>query len=656
MGTHGILNGAVRLARRSALAVAFAAAALCGLPQTALAADAQPVGSIDILHVNDIHGRYEVDGVNAFAAVKGLADAEGVALTLDAGDTFHGASFATVSQGGSIAQLLDAAGFDATTPGNHDWSYGADRLLELDASGSFSVLAANVVDAETGEPYFAQPYLLKTVDLEGEDGEPTGERVQVGVLGVIDPGFYTSTPGKNVAGLSFTDPVAAANETAAALRAAGADIVICLTHNADPQALAADLVGVDAVIAGHEHLAIDEAVTAADGREVAVVECPSSPSADYFGSIGLLTLQIERADDGALSVSSHTDEQLATAQLTARDEGVAALTERIVADNAIILDQVVGTSAGDYPYGSAQGTEPGGWERVRTEDTEIGHLVTGSYLALTDADLAFENAGGIRGGVSAGDVTVGDLISISPYGNTLATYELTGAQVRATLEHSLDISKACRDVLARQIEAIENGGDPMAYSWPENSGSVIVVGGATMLVDWDRPAGERIRSIEVGGEPLEDARVYTVAMNSYLPGLTDEYPAFADMDLVAEWGTCEEALRALVAADGWEQLVDELTGTVSYADPDTGDPDAGDEDTPLVPLEPAEPVDGAGGAADDGAADDGVTAGDLPRTGDAGTLTVSVLAGLGALCAGAGAGLAWRRPARRARECDRERR
>ena len=189
MGTHGILNGAARLARRSALAVAFAAAALCGLPQTVLAADAQPVGSIDILHVNDIHGRYEVDGVNAFAAVKGLADAEGVALTLDAGDTFHGASFATVSQGDSIAQLLDAAGFDATTPGNHDWSYGADRLLELDASGSFSVLAANVVDAETGEPYFAQSYLLKTVDLEGEDGEPTGERVQVGVLGVIDPGF-----------------------------------------------------------------------------------------------------------------------------------------------------------------------------------------------------------------------------------------------------------------------------------------------------------------------------------------------------------------------------------------------------------------------------------------------------------------------------------
>ena len=627
MGTHGILNGAARLARRSALAVAFAAAALCGLPQIALAADAQPVGSIDILHVNDIHGRYEVDGVNAFAAVKGLADAEGVALTLDAGDTFHGASFATVSQGDSIAQLLDAAGFDATTPGNHDWSYGADRLLELDASGSFSVLAANVVDAETGEPYFSQPYLLKTVDLEDEDGEPTGERVQVGVLGVIDPGFYTSTPGKNVAGLSFTDPVAAANETVAALRAAVADIVICLTHNADPQAFAADLVGVDAVIAGHEHLAIDGIVTAADGREVAVVECPSSPSADYFGSIGLLTLQIERADDGALSVSSHTDEQLATAQLTARDEGVAALTERIVADNATILDQVVGTSAGDYPYGSAQGTEPGGWERVRTEDTEIGHLVTGSYLALTGADLAFENAGGIRGGVSAGDVTVGDLISISPYGNTLATYELTGAQVRATLEHSLDISKACRDVLARQIEAIENGGDPMAYSWPENSGSVIVV----------------------GGEPLEDARVYTVAMNSYLPGLTDEYPAFADMDLVAEWGTCEEALRALVAADGWEQLVDELTGTVSYADPDTGDPDAGDEDTPLAPLEPAEPVDGAGGAADDGA-----TAGDLPRTGDAGTLTVSILAGLGALCAGAGAGLAWRRPARRARECDRE--
>ncbi len=472
----------LRAARRSGVAFALAAAAVCGLPQAALAdTGAQDAGSIDIVHVNDIHGRYEVDGVNAFAALKGVADETGVALTLDAGDTFHGASFATVSRGESIARLMEAAGVDATTPGNHDWSYGAARLDELDDAYGFSVLAANVVDAETGDAYFDDPYILKDVDLEDEEGNPTGERITVGVLGVIDEDFYTSTPLANVEGLSFTDPVAQASATAAELRERGADIVICLTHNEDPQGFAAAVSGVDAVVSGHEHIAIDETVTAADGREVPVVEVPSSPAADYFGVIGVLTLDIDETEDG-YAVSSHEERQVQTADCAGDDAEIADLTDRIVSDNDAILGGVVGESTREYPYGVAQGTEPGGWERVRTEDTPIGHVVTGSYLAQTGADLAFENAGGIRAGVPAGEVTAGDLISISPYGNTLATYELTGAQILEALEHSLDISKACRDVLAQQIAAIEAGEDPMRYSWPGNSGSVLVVGGATMEI------------------------------------------------------------------------------------------------------------------------------------------------------------------------------
>ncbi|WP_289544724.1 bifunctional metallophosphatase/5'-nucleotidase [Enorma phocaeensis] len=592
------------------------------------------------MHVNDIHGRYEVDGVNAFAALKGVSDEVGAALTLDAGDTFHGDSFSTVTEGESIARLMEASGIDATTPGNHDWSYGATRLDELDDRYDFSMLAANAVYADTGEPYFDNPYLLKTVRLEDEGGNEAGDAITIGVIGVIDEDFYSSTPLANVEGLRFADPAEAATRAATALREQGADIVICLTHNEDPQGLAQATSGIDAVISGHEHLAIDETVTAADGREVPVVEVPSSPSSDYFGVIGVLTLEIQKTDAG-YAVASHTESQVPTTTCGGEDDAIVSLTEQIVSENSAMLNAVIGYSDQAYPYGVTQGTEPGGWERVRTEDTPIGHVVTGSYLALTGADLAFENAGGIRAGVPAGEVTAGDLISISPYGNTLATYELTGAQILETLERSLDISAACRDVLARQIAAIEAGEDPMQYSWPDNSGSVIVVGGATMQVAWGAPSGERIRSIAIDGEPLDGDRVYTVSMNSYLPGLADEYPAFASMVLVQEWGTCEEALRALVSETGWEERMRGLTGTVEYVA-------AGDSEEPSTPASPESP-DTSGQSAGQGSAGQGAAdaaGGSLPKTGDP-SAWVALIGGAGALAAGSGV-VAARRGGRRA--------
>lgn len=661
---HGIHNRGVGFPTHiasAAVALAVAGGLLCPA-----AAFAEPIGSLDIVHINDIHGHYAIDyeneedgteaTINAFSALKQVIDEVDPAFALDAGDTFHGDSFATVCSGTSVAELLETAGVDATTPGNHDWSYGSEQLESIDTAFDFSVLAANVIDAGTGEAYFEHPYLLREVALEDEDGNPTSTTVTVGVFGVIDEGFYTSTPAKNVEDVRFEDAAEVADDMAEELRTQGADIVVCLSHNADPQELAQQTSGIDAVVAGHEHIAIDDTVTSADGTEVAVVEAPSSPAADYFGTVGVLTLDIADDGDGTYSVEDHAEEQIATADpaFIDTDPEIAAATETILEMNAEILDEPVGTSESDYPYSTS--AAPGGWELIRTQDEPIGHLVTGSYLVQTGADLAFENAGGIRGGVTAGDVTAGDLISISPYGNTLSTYKLTGAQIREALETSLDISKACRDVLALQVEALENGEDPFQYSWPSNSGSVLVVGGAVMEIDWDQPRGSRLVSIEVGGAPLDDARTYTVAINSYLPGCTDEYPMFGDMELVAEWGTCEEALRDLVSQDGWEQLVTEVSGSTTYVE-------AGEDPEPTPEPEPA--PDPAPAPGDDEPADDkpvdnepadtpadsqkpGSTtaSGTLPQTGDASAVAGLVFAA-GALCSGIGAGMIVRRPRRK---------
>lgn len=622
------------LGRRMVLrAVALVAATLALFTMPVATWAETHTGEIVVAHTNDIHGYYTYDSRNGaigFPIAQTLLDEIDPDLVLDAGDTFHGQSFATVTEGESIAQLMDALGFDATTPGNHDWSYGAAQLEAIDAASDFSVLAANVVDSATGEPAFGTS-ITKDVEVTLDDG--TTEVVRMGVLGVIDEDFYTSTPVANVAGLTFTDPVAAANQAAAELRAAGCDVVIALTHNEDPEGFAQATAGIDAVIAGHEHLVIDTTVANSAGDEVAVVE-----AGHYFQYLGVLNLAVALDDDGTWDVTGHTESPIPFTDVTEdmADADVAAMVAEIEADNDQILAEVIGSSTGSYPYSSTE--LPGGWERVRTEDTPIGHLVTASYLDATGADLAIENAGGIRGGVEPGDVTAGDLVSFSPYGNTLATYTMTGAQVLDTFQRSYDLMWACRDVLQKQTEALEAGEDPYAYTWPDSSGSVLVIGGATVEADWSRPEGERVVSLTIDGEPIDPARTYTVAMNSYVPQLTDLYPAFANMQLAQEWGSCEQALRSFVGSDGWEDVVYPLSGTVFYveaADPD--EPTTPDE--PVQPDEPAVPGegDGAGDSATDvaGTPQDlaGATtvAGKLPQTGD--------FAGLAGAVAAAGVGL-----------------
>ena len=615
----------------------------------ASAAELPDDGSLSVVHTNDTHGRYSVSdasgqALNAYGAVAALAERVGADLILDAGDTFHGSSFATASKGSAIAQLMDAAGYDATTPGNHDWSYGASRLTELDQNSSFSVLAANVANAATGEAYFDTPYLLREVALADDEGNLTGRSVTVGVLGVIDEDFYNSTAPSNVAGVAFSDSVEAANEVAAELRAAGAEVVVALTHNEDPQAFAKATKGIDAVVAGHEHVAVDETVESADGRSVAVVEVPSSPSADYFERIGVLTIDLEALEDegtsakatgtrnssaGRFVVQGHTSQTVSTADEAKPNEAIDALTKRLVEQNDAALAEVVGHSDKAYEYAPSTASAPGGWELVRTQDTPIGHVVTSAYLAQTGADLAFENAGGIRGGIPAGDVTAGDVLAVSPYGNTLATYKMTGAQVLDAIERSLSLSADCREVLAKQMAAVQAGEDPMQYQWPKNSGSVLAVGGATMKVDWGKPDGKRVVEITVGGERLDADRVYTVALNSYLPGATDTYPSLAKAKLVHEYGTCEEALRAFIAQSDWEQVVGRALGSVEYVgggdlNPGGGSDSGGDGSRPDAERPDSNtPSGGAHGGSGGGLAATGDFAGIAVVFGAAGAVLIA---------------------------------
>ncbi len=212
-----------------------------------------------IVHTNDIHGYYTATGKGAigFAKLKTLSDFVDAELILDAGDTYHGQAFATVEKGLGIAELMKEVGYDAMTVGNHDWSYGAERLKELEKAQGFPILAANVTDKE-GNAYFDTPYLTKTVTADD------GKTLKVGIVGVIDSSFYDHTASENVKDVSFKAQAAAASETAKTLKAEDGedcDIVIALAHIADCEDFVSELSDVDVVIAGHQHLLIDTSYT-----------------------------------------------------------------------------------------------------------------------------------------------------------------------------------------------------------------------------------------------------------------------------------------------------------------------------------------------------------------------------------------------------------
>ena len=606
-----------RFLPRLTLTAVLLAGALAGIPNLAFAGNPPATidGIVTVMHTNDIHGSYKYSynaskgtGTVGFDGLAVLYSAQNSApdFLLDAGDTFHGQSFATMSEGKSIAELMDtfyADGYDATTPGNHDWSYGADKLRTMTGystiSSPFAVLCANATSLNG----VWSSSITKTLDRTWKDSEGASTfnyQIKVGVVGAMDESLGNSLRADLVAGTSFSSAAGAINAEAKRLREdEGCNVVVCIAHTLNAKTFAAQLDGVDALIAGHEHVNLDENVTGADGKPVRVVEAGSA-----FAEVGLLSIPYEYAtkgteatDDDEITVpAADSAEKLYTAKdvndlLADPDKGSSyqSCLDGVRNNKIKPLDdafeaassEVLGTSTADYFYGEdAAGTH--GWEMVRTTDFRpsnpgditkaqtIGHVICGSHLDLTGADLAIENAGGIRGGIAAGDVTAGNVIAISPYGNTVETWTMTGADFLTALEHSLQISDKCNDSYEKQQAYVADGHTEQEaqdmFKWPDNSGSVLSFGGINVTIDWTQPEGKRIVSATLAkdGTALDPAKTYTVATNNYIITNTTDFPTFANATKHTEWGTCEAALRALIGQNGWEKKLASLAGTISF--------------------------------------------------------------------------------------------
>ena len=458
---------------------------------------------INILHTNDVHGRAEHDasnGVIGYPIYKTIIDeykAAGNTLVFDAGDAVHGTNFATLSEGESMIKLMNELGIQAMTPGNHEFNYGFDRLKELESQANFQFLASNVAN-EAGENPFKSG---TTFDAEG---------YTIGVFGLATPETkYKSNP-LNTVGIEFTDVVAAAQKEVESLKAKGADVIVLLSHLGMDESseintfTVLDAVdGINLVIDGHSHHTLPE------GRQYKDTLIASTGS--YLSNIGLSTISINK-ETGAVSLKARLISYEEAQGYTPNSDIQDKIDEYNMA-NEVVLGQVIGNTL----------TELDGVRgNVRTKETNLADLITDSMLKETGADVVITNGGGIRASIDAGEITMGEALTVLPFGNLVTVIEVTGQ----------DIADAIK--FGAQYYPNANGGFPQiagaTYKIITELKPVLDANGLPTVDENGEPVMSyqfsAIEDITVGGAPIDLTKTYKLATNDFMAVGGDGYTMF----------------------------------------------------------------------------------------------------------------------------------
>jgi 5'-nucleotidase len=465
-----------------ALAAAGDARAQKRRQQTAPAGEATV--RVTLLQVNDVYQISPVDkgrrgGLARVATLRRRIEAESPhTLYLLAGDTLSPSVASNIFKGRQMIAAWNATGLDIAVLGNHEFDFGDAVLRERMRESKFTWLGSNVFERKTGKPFNGMPPFVVR-EFEG---------VRVGFFGLTTTDTaQSSSPGE---GVEFRDPCLTARGAIRALRARGVRTVVAVTHLtlAADKRLARCAPGIDAIIGGHEHTVL----TSLSGR-TPIFKMGSD--ARNLGRIDLLISKRTRAlvsmDWEIIPVTDETEEDPRAASVVAEFEKTLSAE----------LDKPVGRTA--VPLDARQETN-------RTRETNLGSYIADAYRQQTGAQVALLNGGSIRSNTTyaPGELTKRDVLSILPFENPIVMVEVTGAQIRAALEHGV----------SRVREEKEAGLFPQ-------------VSGLRFTYDGRRPAGARVTSITIWineneNAPLDDGKTYTLAANTYVLGGGDGYTMF----------------------------------------------------------------------------------------------------------------------------------
>ena len=473
-----------------------------------------------IVHTNDVHGRLSdnigYDGLAAY--ITDLKNSGDTVLLFDAGDTFQGLADVNYFEGASAADIMNAVGYTAMAPGNHDFDFGVDNLLSLAHTLDFPVLCLNVLDTATGKPLFETSHIFEA------DG------MKIGVFGVLAPETGTvEICAEGIDKLTFLggeELYTAVQNEVDLLKSQGCTYIIGLSHlgldaKSEPNRssdLAANVTGIDLIIDGHSHTELPEGMLVNSTLIVSTGE--------YLEYIGVV-----RLSDGKPAVS-----RVSSAEYTKKDPEITALIQEWTAEVDEALSQVIATTAYDLN---------GDRSFCRTQETNLGDLLTDAFLWYVNeqglsADGALVNGGAIRESVPAGDITLKSVNSVQPFGNTLLIMETTGAALLAAMEAN-------------------------TATVPEEEGGFPQVSGIEYTLDTDKTyvPGEisRVTITSVNGKPFEEDEIYYLATNDYIAAGGDKYAVFAGSEYV-DLGITTDTVLVRYITDVLGGYVDE-----TYAEP-----------------------------------------------------------------------------------------
>ena len=519
---------------RKFLSVLLAFAMMLSLGVTTLAAEDTAVGTTAveqtyagktvILHSNDVHGA--ITGYACIAALKTDYESRGAEVILvDAGDYSQGTTNVSTTKGADAVAMMNAAGYDVVTIGNHELDYGYEQLMDNMSKAEFKVVCADVFDAD-GTTIFDANYTYTT-----KSG------VKVGFFGLETPEAQTKVNPALIKGLTFaTDDLwAVSQKQIDAL--ADADVVICLSHlgvdNETKPYTSYDLwnntKGIDMIIDGHSHTVM----TKGDKNE------PIQSTGTAFANIGVIVI-----DDASKKIESN--ELVAVTDTMAKDEAVAAAAEKII--DRVKAEYDVKFAVSKVELNGAKA--PNG---NRDSETNNGDLITDAMVwqvlqnkdGLTvneDHVVAITNGGGIRAAIKPGDVTKNDINTVLPFGNTVAVVYVTGAELLEALEASTYCTPGAIGGFP-QVSGINftlhtgKAYDANAETYPNST-------------YYGPKSINRVVINSINGKEFKENEIYAVVTNNFCAAGGDTYYAFASASAQFDTGIpVDEAVMAYITRE-----------------------------------------------------------------------------------------------------------
>ena len=538
--------------RRKILSLLLAVAMVFSLAVTAHAEETEEKtmdGQIVILHTNDVHGA--IAGYAKVAALKDAYEAKGAyVLLMDAGDFIQGDPTVSVSEGATAVELMNMAGYDVVSMGNHEFDYGYENMKTLAAAAEFPIVDANVL-------YNGKVAFEDNVVFTAPDG------TKIGVFGLDTPETATKAHPAKIQGVTFLAEdklFDCAKKQVAALEAEGCDYIVCLGHlGIDDEStgnrsidLLKKVSGIDVFIDGHSHSTLGEVTAAAEAAGIAGTAITSTGT--KLENVGVVTINGE-------SISATVT---ALADLTAEDADIAARAAAIQKE----IDDDYGTVFAKTEVALNGEKDPGN----RTEETNLGDLICdalvwGAKKNGETVDAAVTNGGGIRASIAAGNITKKDINTVLPFGNTLGIVKVTGAELLEALEASTYCTPAAIGGFP-QVSGIEFTVDTtVAYDQGD------LYPGSTY---YGPKSIQRVTIETVGGKAFDPKATYSIATNDFMAAGGDTYYAFAaasvnydlgiPMDeVVMDYITTE--LKGVVTAEAYGEPAGRITVELPFENP-----------------------------------------------------------------------------------------